>query len=97
MRGLWLYLDPFALLKRISVDADALEYNRRHRGLLLSYIRRWAAIALACLAVMEPMAPLARLEPFLCVPLLGLEIGFSTAVCVLLLALAVYVVLGLED
>jgi hypothetical protein len=97
MRSLWLYLDPFALFKRISVDADALEYNRRHRDLLLLYAKRWAAIALGCLAGMEPMAPLARVEPFLCVPLLGLEIGFSTAVCVFLLALAVYVVLGLED
>jgi hypothetical protein len=97
VRGLRLYLDPFAHFKSIGLDARALEYNRRHRGVLLSYVKRWAAIALACLAAMEPMVPLARAEPFLCVPLLGLELGFSSAVCVALLALSVYVVLGLED
>jgi hypothetical protein len=97
VRGLRLYLDPFALLKSIAVHADAVEYNRRHRGVLLLYVKRWAAIALGCLGAMEPMAPLARIEPFLCVPLVGLEVGFSTAVCVALLALTVYVVLGFDD
>jgi hypothetical protein len=96
-RTLRLYLDPFASFKSLSLDRDALEYNRRHRALLLIYARRWAAIALACACLMEPIGPLARAEAFLCVPILGLELGFSTAVCILLLALAVYVVLGLDD
>src|SRR3954454_13351359 len=97
LRRLRLYLDPFAPFKSIAMEADGLEYNRRHRAVLLVYARRWAAIALACACVMEPIGPLSRTEPFLCAPILGLEMAFSTAVCVLLLALAVYVVLGLED
>jgi hypothetical protein len=96
-RSLRLYLDPFAPFKSVTVEPDALEYNRRHRDLLLAYARRWAVIGLVCALGMEPLAALARAEPILCVPILGLEIGFSTAVCMLLLAVAVYVVLGLED
>jgi hypothetical protein len=64
------------------VDADALEYNRRHRDVLLAYAKRGAIIALCCAAI---------------VPILGFELGLSTSVCVLLLALTVYVVFGLED
>ena len=96
-RRLRLYLDPFAPFKRVTVEADALEYNRRHRGVLLAYARRWAIIGLVCALGMEPLAALARAEPILCVPILGLELGFSTAVCMLLLALAVYIVLGFES
>ena len=94
---LWLYLDPFAAFKSIAVEPDALEYNRRHRHVLLGYVKRWAMIALACAGAMEPLAALARAEPILCVPILGLEMGFSTAVCMLLLTIAVYVVLGLDE
>jgi hypothetical protein len=96
-RRLRLYLDPFALFKSVAVDDDALEYNRRHRDLLLAYAKRWAMIALGCAGLLEPLAAAARVEPILCVPILGLELGLSTAVCVLLLAIAVYFVLGLED
>ena len=91
-----LYLDPFALFKSIAVEGDALEYNRHHRQLLLPYVRRWAAIALACAAGLFPLGALARADPLLCVPVLGLELGFSSAVCMLLLSIAVYVVLGLD-
>jgi hypothetical protein len=91
-----LYLDPFVLFKSIGAEADALEYNRRHRSLLLAYMRRWAMIALVCACGMFPLGAAARVDPILCVPVLGLELGFSTAVCMLLLALAVYLVLGLE-
>jgi hypothetical protein len=96
-RTVRLYLDPFALFKSVTVEADALEYNRRHRGVLLAYARRWAIIGLVCALGMEPLAALARTQPMFCVPILGLELGFSTAVCMLLLALAVYIVLGLES
>jgi hypothetical protein len=95
-RSLRVYLYPFVLFKSIATDDDALEYNRRNRGLLLAYARRWAAIGLACAGGMEPLAVLARAEPILGVPTLGLEIGFSASVCMLLLSLAVYVVLGLD-
>ena len=97
MRRLRQYLDPFAGFKSIAADADALEYNRRHRTQLLTYVKRWAMIALLCALALEPLAALARTAPLLCVPILGLEIGFSASVCMLLLAAAVYVVLGLKD
>jgi hypothetical protein len=97
-----LYLDPFALFKNVTVGTpasqeSALQYNRRHRDMLLSYIRRWALIAVFCVVTMVPLAGLARAEPALCVPIVGLEIGFSTAVSMLLLSLAVYLILGLRD
>ena len=91
-----LYLDPFWLFKSLALEADALDYNRRHRAMLLPYVRRWAMIALACAGAMFPLGAAARVDPILCMPILGLEIGFSTAVCVLLVSLAVYFVLGLE-
>ena len=96
-RQLRLYFDPFVPFKSIARETDAFDYNRRHRRLLLPYVQRWAMIALACAALLEPIGPLARAEPLLCMPILGLEICFSASVCVLLLALAVYVVLGLKD
>ena len=96
-RSLRVYLDPFVLFKSIAADDDAVEYNRRNRRLLLAYARRWAMIGLACAGGMEPLAVLSRAEPMLSVPTLGLEIGFSASVCMLLLSIAVYVVLGLED
>ncbi len=96
-RLLRLYLDPFVSFKSIAAEADALEYNRRHRGVLLVYVRRWATIAAACAGTLFPLAALARAEPMLSVPILGLELGFSAAVCMLLLCVAVYVVLGARD
>ena len=68
-RQLRLYLDPFVLFKSIALDAGALEYNRRHRRVLLAYARRWAMIALACACLMEPMGPLSRTEPLLYAPI----------------------------
>ena len=91
-----LYLDPFVLFKSITVESDALEYNRRHRGVLLAYIRRWAMIGLSCALGIEPLAAIASVDPILAVPILGLELGFSASVCMLLVSFAVYVVLGLD-
>jgi hypothetical protein len=96
-RRLRLYLDPFALFKSMTADADALEYNRRHRAMLLAYAKRWTAIGLACAGLMEPLVTAARADPIFCVPILGLELGFSAAVCMLVVSVAVYVVLGLDD
>lgn len=97
-----LYLDPFALFKNVAIgsprlQAEALEYNRGQRRILLAYLRRWTVIALACLTSAMPLGALARAEPLLGVPFIGLELGFALAVCVLLLAGAVYFVLGVED
>ena len=97
-----LYLDPFSLFKNVTVgpprsQAEALQYNRRHRAILLAYARRWGAIAIACLVSAMPLGALARGEPALCMPVVGLELGFSFAVCVLLIAIAMYILLGLDD
>ena len=96
------YLDPFVFFKSITIGApaaraEALQCNRSHRGILLAYVRRWAAIAVLCAGAMVPLGPLAKAEPILCIPIVGLELGFSAAVCMLLVSVAVYVVLGLED
>jgi len=101
-RLLWLYLDPFALFKNINVGppstcSEALQYNRRHRAILLTYVRRWAAVAVLCASGMAPLGAAAQAEPILCIPILGLEVGFSAAVFMLLVSVAVYFVLGLED
>jgi hypothetical protein len=95
-RLLRLYFDPFALFKSIAAEPDALEYNRRHRAILLTYVRRWATIAVLCAGGMAPLGAMARAEPILVIPTIGLELGFSSAVCMLLLSVAVYVVLGLD-
>lgn len=92
-----LYFDPFALFKSIAAEPNALDYNRRHRGMLLTYARRWAAIAAVCAGGMFPLGALARTDSALCLPILGLELGFSAAVCMLLLSVAVYLVLGVRD
>ncbi len=99
---LWLYLDPFALLKNATVgtpgaQAQALEYNRRHRAVLLAYARRWAVIALGCVTSVAPLDAMARSQPVLCVPLVGVQLAFSVALVVLLLSVAVYVLLGVGD
>jgi len=96
LRLLRLYLDPFALFKSIAAEPGALEYNRRHRAILLTYVRRWATIAVLCAGSMAPLGAAARAEPILCIPIIGLELGFSSAVCMVLLSVAVYVVLGLD-
>ncbi len=100
-RMLRLYLDPFLFFKNTSIgtpaaQAEALQYNRRHRQILLTYVRRWTVIGLACLAGSFPLAAAARTNPIFYVPIAGLELGFSTALCMLLFAIAVYFVLGLE-
>ena len=91
-----LYLDPSAFLKSVTADADGLEYNRRHRGILLVYGRRWAVIALVCLTAIAHFAYLARGYPLLWIPLTALEIGFSSGLCVSFVAIASYFVLGLK-
>ena len=97
-----LYFDPFALFKNVNAGSgvaqqQALAYNRSHRGMLLAYARRWALIGLACVTALLGLSGYARAEPVLLVPMLGLEIGFTAAVVSLLLSIAVYLVLGLEN
>ena len=98
---LWLYLDPFCLFKNVTVgsaacQAEAEEYNRRHRRILLAYVGRWASIGAVCLACMASLVAPAMAAPVLIVPIVGLELGFAAALFVLLVSLAVYVLLGME-
>ena len=95
-RLLRLYLDPFALLKELTGQPEALHYNRRQRRMLLPYARRWAVIALACVTLIAGTAAFARGYPLLWIPLAALEVGFATGLCMSFVALAAYIVLGLE-
>jgi hypothetical protein len=101
LKMLRLYLDPFALFKNVNAgdaaaQADAAAYNRRHRRMLLTFARRWSIIAAACLASVAPLTGAAAAGPVLCASFLGLELGFSIAICSAVVSIAVYVVLGLE-
>jgi len=96
-----LYLDPFVLLKSAAAagpagEGEALRYNRTNRGLLVAYMRRWALVALACLGSVPLLGAAAPSVPLLWIPAVAAALGFSAAVCVFLLAAAVYVVLGLD-
>ena len=84
------------LFKRLTAGPAALQYNRRHRRILLIYLRRWAVIGSACLAGMAPLTARAATAPVLYVPIIGLEVGFCVAACMAFLILGAYVVLGLE-
>lgn len=95
-RLLRLYLDPFPFLKDVTSQPEALQYNRRRRRILLPYARRWAVIAIACIAVIARTAALAGGHPLLWIPLAALEVGFSAGLCMSFVSIAAYVVLGLE-
>jgi hypothetical protein len=95
-RLLRLYLDPFPLFKNVASQPDALQYNRHRRRVFLPYARRWAVIAIACIAAIARTAALATGHPLLWIPLAALELGFSTGLCMSFLSIAAYVVLGLE-
>ena len=92
-----LYLDPFALLKSVAQGAEALQYNCRHRRMLLAYVWRWALIAGASLACAWPLCAHARALPILLVPILGLDLVFSAALFCLFASATVYCILWLED
>ena len=65
--------------------------------MLLPYALRWALIAIACVAAMTCLVAFSRGAPVLWIPIVGLELGFSTALCIFFLCLAAYFVLGLKD
>ena len=101
-RLLWLYFDPFVLLKVVTAGthdarAEALRYNCRHRRMLLVYVRRWCAVALACFAAAMPLCAAAGADPLLVVPIVGLDLVFSAALSLAFLAAALYVLLGIEQ
>ena len=102
LRFLRLYLDPLALFENINVGseaqrAEALRSNLRRRGILLSYARRWAVIAVACLASANPLASAASEDLLLCVPFVAVELGFALAFCTLVISISLYVALVIES
>ena len=96
-RLLRLYLDPLALLKSVAPGGEALQYNCRHRRMLLAYARRWTLIAVASLACAMPLCTLARAAPILLVPIVGLDLVFSAALFLLFVSATIYLVLWYEE
>lgn len=96
-----LYLDPFSLFKNTSDGSlanrtEAMQYNRRHRRILLVYMLRWSLIGGLCAAGMAPLVALAAAEPVLVVPIVGLELGFCAGLFLALVSLGLYLALGLD-
>ena len=101
-RLLRLYLDPFTLFRSVTSgslleQAEALQYNCRQRRFLLTYARRWAVIGAASGALLLALCPLARAEPMLLVPIIGLDLLFDAAFLLLVLCACVYFVLGVQE
>jgi hypothetical protein len=98
-RQLMLYLDPFAFFKDASagnawVREAALRYNRRQRGLLLTYIRRWLLIAVGSFLGIASSETLAGHLPLFIIPAAGFGIGFSVALVFSAWISAIYLLLG---
>ena len=94
-----LYLDPFALFKDASkgparVRERALSYNRAMRWVLLPYIRRWLAIAVALFLAIAPVEALAAQAAFFIIPATAIAVAFCLAITVSALTVAVYLLLG---
>lgn len=97
-----LYLHPFALLKDVSarprrLRVEALRYNQARRSMLLAYVQRWAVIAAVCLIAALHLAVGAEGQPALGIAFVGADLGFAFALCVVLLAAAVYFLLRSEE
>lgn len=98
-RQLLLYLDPFALFMDASrgpaaARRRALAYNRAMRWMLVPYLRRWTAIAVALLAGIAPAEALAAGGTLAMVPVAALAVGFCIAVTVTCCIGAAYLLLG---
>ena len=97
-----LYLDPSPLFKNVNAgspraQAEALQYNRRNRCILLAYARRWGMIALTTLLGITSLGASAPSDPLLCVPMLALGLVLALAVAAVLVHAAVYLVLGFSE
>jgi hypothetical protein len=98
-RLLLLYLHPFALFKDASsgpplVRQSALRYNRAMRWMLLPYIRRWIAIAVALFLGIEPAQALAASASLFIIPAAAFAVGCCVAVVVIVCAACSYLLLG---
>jgi hypothetical protein len=98
-RQLLLYLDPFALFKDASqgpapVRERALSYNRAMRWMLLSYLRRWVAIASVSYLAILPTEALAAQSSLYIIPTAAFAVGCCIALCVAAMIVTVYFLLG---
>jgi hypothetical protein len=98
-RQLLLYLDPFALFKDASqgpapVRERALSYNRAMRWMLLSYLRRWVAIASVSYLAILPTEALAAQSSLYMIPTAAFAVGCCIALCVTAMIVTVYFLLG---
>ena len=98
-RLLLLYLHPFALFKDASSGPPvarqrALSYNRAMRWMLLPYIRRWIAIAVALFLCIEPAQALAAQASLFIIPAAAFAVGCCIAVVVIVLVACTYLMLG---
>jgi hypothetical protein len=98
-RQLMLYLDPFAFFKDAAsgtgwMRESAMSYNRAQRPILLSYVRRWLAIAGAFFLGIASAEALAAHVPLFIIPAAGFGIGCGLAVAVAAWTAAAYVLLG---
>jgi hypothetical protein len=97
-RQLVLYLDPFALFKDASRGSDwarrhSVVYNYRHRGILLTYLRRWLVIALAFFTAIALGETLVARQPMLIVPIAAVGVGCAIAVAMAAWTSAAYLLL----
>jgi hypothetical protein len=98
---LMLYLDPFAFFKDASTGNDwsrqhARSYNCAQRSILLTYIRRWALIAICSFLGIASAEALAAHVPLFIIPAAGFGISCSVAAAVAAWASAAYVLLGTQ-
>ena len=99
-RLLRLYLDPGALFKDVSrgsaaVRRSALAYNRRMRHVLLTYLRRWVAIAATLVLAVFPAE--AAQASFSLVPAAALAIAGTVAITVIACIVVGYFLLGASE
>ena len=99
-RQLLLYLDPFAFFKDASsgtamVRERNLSYNRGMRWLLVPYLRRWVAIAVALFLAIAPAEAMAARADLTIVPA-ALAVGFCIAATVSFCIATAYLLLGIS-
>jgi hypothetical protein len=94
-----LYLDPFALFMDASRGSRqarerALRYNCAMRGVLVTYARRWALIAMVLFLGVVPGEALAAHSPVFLYPTAAIAAGCCIAITISLFTAAVYLLLG---
>ena len=99
-RQLLLYLDPFAFFKDASrgttlVRERNLSYNRGMRWLLVPYLRRWVAIAVALFLAIAPAEAMAA-QPSLAIVPAALAVAFCIATTVSFCIATAYLLLSLS-